>query len=77
MNNCNRDNQRNEERSSPMSEVEMQGERDVMPKNISLAMAYVPFQRWSDELFDLEIALDRGTIFPELYKPFLGDRRKR
>ena len=76
MNNCNRDNNDND-RKLNLSDVEMQRDLDVMPKNLSLAMAYVPFQKWSDDLFDLEAALQKGTIFPELYKPFLGDRRKR
>lgn len=40
---------------------------DDMP----LAMAYVPFQTWK-QVFDPENALAHGTIFPELYLPFLG-----
>ncbi|MDD2268209.1 MAG: spore coat associated protein CotJA [Eubacteriales bacterium] len=56
------------------SEVTMLRDRDTMPKNVSLAMAYVPFQMWSDDLYDLEQGLERGTIFPELFKPFLGGR---
>ncbi len=30
-----------------------------------LAMAYVPMQQW-ERTYDLDVALDRGTIFPEL-----------
>lgn len=40
--------------------------------NLPLAMAYVPFQQWS-KTFELEQGLSKGTIFPELYKPFLGE----
>ncbi|MGN0293415.1 MAG: spore coat associated protein CotJA [Lachnospiraceae bacterium] len=35
----------------------------------SLAMAYVPYQQ-SGEIFGLSEAISKGTIFPELYKPF-------
>lgn len=37
-----------------------------------LTMAYVPFQGNCNELYDVETALHRGTIFPELDKPFTG-----
>jgi len=40
---------------------------DVCP----LAMAYVPFQRWC-ETYEPAEGWCRGTIFPELDKPFLG-----
>lgn len=40
--------------------------------NLPIAMAYVPFQQWK-ETFPLDGALAKGTIFPELYKPFLGE----
>ena len=36
-----------------------------------LAMAYVPWQRF-EKTYDLNEALDVGTIFPELDLPFLG-----
>lgn len=39
---------------------------------ISLAMAYVPMQQWR-ELYDPQLGLDRGTIFAELDKPFIGE----
>lgn len=35
----------------------------------SLAMAYVPYQQFG-ETFSLSEAISKGTIFPELYKPF-------
>ncbi|MCT4595905.1 MAG: spore coat associated protein CotJA [Anaeromicrobium sp.] len=41
------------------------------PKNKPvLARAYVPFQRL-DKTYHPEEALMRGTLFPELYSPFL------
>lgn len=40
-------------------------------KNMTLAMAYVPWQTWRD-IYDAEKAFCRGTIFEELDKPFLG-----
>ena len=38
---------------------------------LPLAMAYVPFQKFH-MMFDHEEALSKGTIFPELWKPFCG-----
>lgn len=47
---------------------EQSGEEiDRMP----IGMSYVPWQKWKDT-YDSEIALERGTIFPELDLPFLG-----
>ncbi len=40
-----------------------------LPKNVSLAMAYVPFQQWGDVYSDDE-AFNRGTLFPDLDFPF-------
>ena len=40
---------------------------DDMP----IAMAYVPWQRWSN-VYDLDKGFCYGTIFPELNKPFVG-----
>ena len=39
-------------------------------KNCPLAMVYSPFQEW-ESTYDAMLALERGTIFPELDKPFL------
>lgn len=36
-----------------------------------VAMAYVPWQYW-DVTYEPDKALQIGTIFPELDKPFLG-----
>ncbi|MDW2798805.1 spore coat associated protein CotJA [Clostridium boliviensis] len=35
-----------------------------------VAMAYVPWQRWQ-ELYSVDTAIEMGTIFPDLFKPFL------
>ena len=42
------------------------------PKEMPYAMAYVPFQQWQKP-YDCEAALQRGTIFPCLDKPFIGE----
>ena len=42
---------------------------------ISLAMAYVPRQEWED-LYEAGLGLERGTIFSQLDKPFIGVRRE-
>ncbi|EET59292.1 hypothetical protein BRYFOR_08814 [Marvinbryantia formatexigens DSM 14469] len=39
-----------------------------------LAMAYVPWQPAFNDTFPLCRALQNGTIFPELCKPFCGRR---
>lgn len=38
-----------------------------------LAMAYIPWQKFS-KTYEPQKALMRGTIFPELDKPFIGKR---
>ena len=40
---------------------------DEMP---AFSMTYSPWQQW-DAVYDAEVALCRGTIFPCLDKPFL------
>lgn len=44
--------------------------RDTMD-DISLAMAYVPWQKWRN-LYETEKGFHCGTIFQELNLPFLG-----
>ena len=41
------------------------------PQNISLAMAYVPYQNWQN-IYDVDNAFMAGTLFADLDKPFLG-----
>lgn len=45
-------------------------------RNMPLGMAYVPWQHFHT-VYDVDKALGCGTIFPELYKPFLGKRGAR
>ncbi len=43
------------------------------PNVFGLAVASVPMQNTDfDALFALNEALDKGTVFPELYMPFLA-----
>lgn len=51
---------KNSERFNNMSEF---------PDETPLGMAYVPFQQWGD-IYSLEDAFDKGTIFPQLDFPF-------
>lgn len=41
-------------------------------QTISFAMAYVPWQTWK-ETYDPSVGFQRGTIFPCLDKPFIGE----
>lgn len=41
----------------------------VFPSQLSLAMAYVPYQMW-ETVMTGEEALRAGTVFPSLVKPF-------
>ncbi len=46
-------------------------DRGALPEDPVVAMAYVPFQLNSD-VYPMDKALQRGTAFPVLYKPFLA-----
>lgn len=48
----------------------------AFPMSTPVAMAYVPFQEWETP-YEPEVALSRGTIFPSLDKPFLGEEAVR
>ena len=45
-----------------------------LPSDTALAMAYVPYQQQIREVYTPQEAFDNGTLFPELNKPFYGDR---
>lgn len=47
----------------------------IFPKEVSVAMAYVPFQQWCD-VYSCDKALCQGTIFPVLDLPFMGVRQR-
>ncbi len=44
----------------------------AFPPETPLAMAYVPFQVWETP-YEEDVALQRGTIFRSLDKPFIGE----
>lgn len=44
----------------------------INPALLSLAMGFVPFQAWETP-YESDVALQRGTIFPSLDKPFIGE----
>ena len=45
----------------------------AFPAETPIGMAYVPMQKFRT-VFDTDVALTQGTIFPELDKPWLGGR---
>lgn len=47
---------------------------DLKPEKMKVAMSYVPWQSFQKS-YEPKVALKRGTIFPELDKPFLGAYR--
>ncbi|MDO4305503.1 MAG: spore coat associated protein CotJA [Eubacteriales bacterium] len=53
-------------------EAELYAKADMLPP----AMGYVPCQKFT-RTFDLCYALQAGTVFPELCKPFCGKRGAR
>ena len=65
----NRYNQRPRMDQTPMNSCPAEQRNITAP----LAMAYVPWQHWSDVMCASE-GLKAGTIFPELVFPFYGCR---
>ena len=55
-------------RLSPMMD---DGQSDMF-ECLPIAMAYVPWQKWK-KIYSEDVALTRGTLFPELDLPFLGE----
>lgn len=47
-------------------------ENSIDPTLLSLAMAFIPYQAW-EEPYDYDVALVRGTLFPALDKPWIGE----
>ena len=49
------------------------------PEDTPLAMAYVPFHKASptsekwEKPYEADVGLSRGTIFPSIDKPFIGE----
>ena len=44
----------------------------IFPAETPIGMSYVPFQQW-DTTYDDNVALQRGTLFPKLDLPFIGE----
>ena len=66
--------QNNMRRGRPVPKPDICTQSLDMLAGIPIAMAYVPWQTWH-HIYDSCKALERGTIFEELDKPFLGQRR--
>lgn len=49
-------------------------QRSAFPPETPVAMAYVPFQKFQP-VIEPTAALMQGTIFPDLYKPWLDGGR--
>ena len=45
----------------------------AFPAETPLGMAYVPYQKWKN-IYEPSVGLDRGTVFEDLDKPFLGEK---
>lgn len=60
------------EENSRQTMPAMQNMKNMQP--MSLAMAYVPWQKWSNT-YPLDEGLKKGTIFPDLDLPFEGKRK--
>lgn len=48
------------------------GTKGRFPADTPVGMAYVPYQFW-ERPYDMSTALSRGTLFPSLDKPFIGE----
>ena len=48
---------------------------DLMLKDLPLTMAFVPYQKCI-ESYDVDQALNKGTLYPNLDKPFYGSYLK-
>ena len=45
-----------------------------LPDKTSEAMAYVPFQQYNSKIYSPAQALEAGTVYPVLNKPFFGSK---
>ena len=52
-----------------------QPNKPTFPEEVSLAIAYVPWQVMGN-VYEPDEALKSGTLFPELNKPFYGRRAR-
>ena len=62
-----------EEKLTEVLWIPKEQEKAMMENTASmpLGMAYVPMQKWG-KTYEPDVALDRGTIFPDLDLPFTG-----
>lgn len=51
------------------------GENSQIERSWELARAYVPFQTMN-QVYNQAEALRKGTLFPELYRPYVPDEKK-
>ncbi len=57
----------------PMPEMSckpQQQPEQIFPDVTPPAMAYVPYQLWSEHIYDAQTGLQQGTMFPVLDMPF-------
>ena len=54
-----------------VNKEQLQFDEARLSEQFPVAMAYVPWQRL-EKMYPPETALHRGTLFPELDKPFMG-----
>ena len=68
--------QRGMSRNTTQSVPVLQPGLSALPSDVTVTMAYVPMQT-DTNVYDAEKALQAGTLFPVLNKPFAGagDRR--
>ncbi len=67
-----------EEMLGMMTDPQNGGEEDTVPDEVQvLAMAYVPYQTFSGYYTDYSEALDHGSLFKTLVKPFYGQEGER
>lgn len=45
-----------------------------LPSDTKEAMAYIPFQQHNSKLYSPMQALEAGTVYPTLDKPFYGNK---
>ncbi|MDD5953304.1 MAG: spore coat associated protein CotJA [Oscillospiraceae bacterium] len=66
--------QKNQQWEQPMDDMDCtRMDRSPLPKDPVVAMAYVPFQQFNNKnLYGAEEGFGRGTLFPDLDKPFSG-----
>ncbi len=46
----------------------------AIPDKLSETMAYVPFQQYNSKTYSPAQALESGTVYPVLNKPFFGSK---